>query len=118
MTEALKYEVNHFGIQVALVEPGFFQTEFSGNVVRFGMEPPYDELGDAWHAASMRLRGGAEVGPGPEAVVQMIADVVESDAPKLRNPVGDDAVMVCGARASMSDEEFEAAMRATLDLTW
>jgi NAD(P)-dependent dehydrogenase (short-subunit alcohol dehydrogenase family) len=118
MSEALKYEVNHFGVQVALVEPGFFQTEFSGNVLRVGVEPPYDELALAWTEASSRLRGGAEVGPGPEAVVRTIADVVEAEAPRFRNPVGDDAEMVCAARASMSDEEFEAAMRATLGLDW
>jgi NAD(P)-dependent dehydrogenase (short-subunit alcohol dehydrogenase family) len=118
MSEALKYEVNHFGVQVALIEPGFFETEFSGNVVRTGLEPPYDELQRVWTEASNRLRGGAEVGPGPEAVVQTIADVVEADVPKFRNPVGADAEMVCSARASMSDEEFEAAMRATLGLDW
>ncbi len=45
LTEALKFEVNHFGVKVALVEPGFFETEFSDNARRFGMDSaPYDEL--------------------------------------------------------------------------
>lgn len=118
MSEALKYEVNHFGIQVALVEPGFFQTSFSSNVTRVGSEAPYDELERAWTEAATKLRGGADVGADPDAVVQTIADVVEADVPKFRNPVGADAEMVCAARASMSDEEFEAAMRATLGLDW
>ena len=38
--------------------------------------------------------------------------------PQLRWPVDADAEMVVAARASSSDEEFEAAMRATLGLTW
>jgi NAD(P)-dependent dehydrogenase (short-subunit alcohol dehydrogenase family) len=118
MSEALKYEVNHFGVQVAIVEPGFFQTEFSGNARRVGFEPPYDELERAWTEAATKLRGGADVGADPDAVVQTIADVVEAEVPKFRNPVGADAEMVCAARASMSDEEFEAAMRATLGLDW
>ena len=48
----------------------------------------------------------------------MIADVVESDAPALRNPVGDDAEMVLGARDQIDDATFEATMRETLELDW
>lgn len=119
LTEALRYEVGHFGIKVALVEPGFFETAFSENVARYGLDAaPYDELDRQWAEASSKLRGGETIGPGPEAVVHTIADVVESDAPKLRNPVGADAEMVLAARAAMDDESFEAAMRVTLDLDW
>jgi NAD(P)-dependent dehydrogenase (short-subunit alcohol dehydrogenase family) len=119
LTEALKLEVAHFGIRVALVEPGFFATEFSDNVRRFGTETaPYDELAAAWSKASTRLRGGAETGPGPEAVAATIADIVESDAPAFRYPVGDDAEMVLAARSQMDDETFETTMRSTLELDW
>jgi NAD(P)-dependent dehydrogenase (short-subunit alcohol dehydrogenase family) len=119
LTEALKLEVNHFGIKVALVEPGFFETEFSGNARRFGMDSaPYDELEIAWSKAMERLRGGADAAPGPGIVATVIADVVESDAPALRNPVGDDAEMVLGARGVMDDATFEATMRETLELDW
>ncbi len=117
LTEALKFEVEHFGIKVAIVEPGFFQTTFSENVRRFGTDsPPYDELQQAWDAAAERMRGGEA--PGPEAVVHAIADIVEADAPAFRNPVGDDAVMVMAARGSMDDAAFEKAMRETLELDW
>ena len=119
LSEALSYEVGHFGIKVALVEPGYFQTAISGNALRFGTDTaPYDELERQWQEAAIRLRGGAETGPGPEVVAQKIADVVEAESPSFRNPVGDDAEMVFAARAAMNDEEFEAAMRATLQLEW
>ena len=119
LTEALMREVGHFGIKVALVEPGFFSTTFSDNAHRVGLDvAPYDELERAWSEAAARLRGGAEGGPGPEAVAFTIADIAESDAPAFRNPVGDDAVMVLGARAQMDDATFEATMRETLELDW
>ena len=48
----------------------------------------------------------------------LIADAVESEAPRLRWPVGADAEMVLAVRSTSTDEEFEAAMRGTLGLTW
>jgi NAD(P)-dependent dehydrogenase (short-subunit alcohol dehydrogenase family) len=117
LSEALKREVEHFGIKVAIIEPGFFQTTFSDNAHRVGTDtPPYDALERAWQEAAERLRGGEA--PGPEAVVHAIADVVESDAPAFRTPVGDDAVMVMAARDAMDDETFEQAMRDTLEMDW
>jgi NAD(P)-dependent dehydrogenase (short-subunit alcohol dehydrogenase family) len=119
LSEALKLEVGHFGIKVAIVEPGFFGTTFSDNAKRFGTDTaPYDELERTWQAAAQRMRGGAETGPGPEAVASVIADICEADEPAFRHPVGDDAEMVLGARGAMDDASFEAAMRATLELDW
>jgi NAD(P)-dependent dehydrogenase (short-subunit alcohol dehydrogenase family) len=118
LSEALHYEVAHFGIRIRLVEPGVFETAFRGNIARYGMEhAPYDELDRQWEAARGRLIGGDDA-PGPEAVAVAIADAVESTEPRLRWPVGADAEMVVAARASSTDEEFEALMRGTLGLDW
>ena len=118
LSEALHYEVGHFGIRVRLIEPGRFDTGFHGNIAGFGADrPPYDELARQWEAARGRLPGGSHP-PGPEAVGVAIADAVESTEPQLRWPVGADVEMVMAARASSTDEEFEALMRGTLGLTW
>ena len=118
LSEALHFEVGHFGIRVRLVEPGVFETGFQTNVARFGVDrPPYDELDRQWAGARERLVAAGSAS-GPEAVALAIADAVESTEPKLRWPVGADAEMVLAARASSNDEDFEAAMRATLGLTW
>ncbi len=117
LSEALMREVGHFGIKVAVVEPGYFQTAFSGNVYRVGMDtPPYDELQRQWEQAAEQLRGGEA--PGPEVVAQTIADIVEAEEPAFRYPVGDDAQMVMAARGAMDDAAFEAAMRETIKLDW
>lgn len=119
MSEALHYEVQHFGIWVRLVEPGVFETGFGGNVARYGIdEPPYDELERQWQTARSTLIGGAAEGPGPELVAAAIADAVECTERKLRWPVGADAEMVLPIRASMDDEAFEDAMRGSLGLDW
>jgi NAD(P)-dependent dehydrogenase (short-subunit alcohol dehydrogenase family) len=118
ISEALHYEIGHFGVRVRIVEPGVFATGFQGRVERFGLDDaPYDELDRQWIAARDKLLRSEEA-PGPEAVAAAIADAVEFEGPKLRWPVGADADLVIGARTTMSDEEFEAAMRATLGLEW
>ncbi|HYV58941.1 MAG TPA: SDR family oxidoreductase [Acidimicrobiia bacterium] len=118
LSEALHYEVGHFGVRVALVEPGFFETEFQAKEPRYGLDdPPYDELDRQWQAAFVKLQGDGPA-PGAEVVAQVIADAVEGSEQRLRWPVGADADMVLAARSTMDDETFEATMRGALDLTW
>lgn len=121
MSEALHYEVGHFGIRVVLVEPGRFATRFGETELRLGLDAPYDELDRQWNAAQAKLPTGGDEGaepPGPEAVAVAIADAVEHDATPLRRPVGVDAEMVVATRASMDDATFEATMREVLGLDW
>lgn len=119
ISEALHYEVGHFGVRVAVVEPGGFDTEFGSNRRIFAVdEPPYDQLDREWEQAQGRLQGTPGERPGPEIVAQTIADAVEGKEQKLRWPVGEDANLILQVRGSMNDEDFEATMRQTLELTW
>ena len=116
LTEALHYEVGHFGIRVRLVEPGIFTTDFQAKEYAFPVAAPYDELARQWEKARVALGGSAP--PGPEPVATVIADAIESQEHRLRWPVGADAEAVLAVRAASTDEEFEAAMRGTLGLEW
>lgn len=119
VSEALHYEVGHFGVRVAIVEPGGFDTSFGENRRIFGLDgPPYEELDRIWEEAQGRLQGSAGERPGPELVAQTIADAVEGKEQKLRWIVGDDAKLVLDTRYSMSDEDFERTMREVLKLDW
>jgi hypothetical protein len=77
--------------------------------------PPYDVLAEKTEAMTGAL--GRDAAPGPEVVALAIADAIESPA-ALRVPVGTDAEMVLGARATMDDASFEAAMRQVLKFDW
>lgn len=119
LSEALHLELGHWNVRVALVEPGGFDTNFGDNRMAFGIdEAPYDELDRVWAEAQSKLQGAEGERPGPEVVARTIADAVEGKERKLRWPVGDDANLVLQVRTSMNDEDFEATMRQTLDLTW
>jgi NAD(P)-dependent dehydrogenase (short-subunit alcohol dehydrogenase family) len=122
LSDAMHYELGHFGIRTILIEPGAIATNFSANVVHSGDHtPPYDELRQQWDAAGSRLLGGGEA-PGPELVADAIVGATEDaldggDGPR-RIPVGDDATLVIPLVRSMGDAEFEALMRDTLGLDW
>ncbi|HEV2993099.1 MAG TPA: SDR family oxidoreductase [Acidimicrobiia bacterium] len=118
LSESLHFEVSHFGIRVRIVEPGAFETAFDGNAVRGGIEgTPYEELDRQWEAARPALIGD---GPPPtaELVASVIADAIESTAPRLRWLVGPDAELAIGAKDSMPFEDFESSMRNLLGVTW
>jgi NAD(P)-dependent dehydrogenase (short-subunit alcohol dehydrogenase family) len=117
LSEALHIEMRHFNIWTYMIEPGAIETDFESNIRRYGVDDaPYDELQIQWDAAMDRL--GRQDAPGPEVVAATIAEAVESDGSQWRWPVGNDAVLICGARNSMDDNTFEATMRETLQFHW
>ena len=118
VSEALHYEVGHFGIRVVLIEPGAIETSFGENSRALGVEGgPYEELARQFESANEKLGGGGPA-PGPELVATAVAESLEADPPRLRWPVGADAELVIATRTAMDDESFEQAMRQTLDITW
>jgi NAD(P)-dependent dehydrogenase (short-subunit alcohol dehydrogenase family) len=117
LSEALHLEAGHFGIRTIVIEPGFFKTNISETHLDYGVDaPPYDELDAIMKKLSAQL--GRDAAPGPEVVATAIADSIESSAEAWRVPVGTDAEMVLGARATMDDVAFEQAMREVLNLDW
>jgi NAD(P)-dependent dehydrogenase (short-subunit alcohol dehydrogenase family) len=118
LTEGLAIELNHWGIRVIAIEPGYIDTAIGDNAVDFGHDvPPYDELARMWEGAQARLSGDGE-SQGPELVAVAIAEALEADDPPLRHPVGADADMIIGTRDSMPYEQFLATMKAFLGLDW
>jgi len=120
LSETLKYEAGHFGIRVHIVEPGGVETAFPANRRLVGAaagdeSSPYRELITQWEQASQRLGGGVRA--TPEAAALVILEAIEK-GDRLRYPVGQDAQLVFTARKAMDDEQFEAAMRQQLGLTW
>ena len=117
LSEALHLELGHFGIRVAVIEPGFVKSSFRANATRHGTDDaPYDELQRAWAGLEDALIGGER--PGPEVVGVAVADAVEGKRQVLRWPVGKDAELVLKARGSMDDAAFEEAMRGIVKLRW
>jgi NAD(P)-dependent dehydrogenase (short-subunit alcohol dehydrogenase family) len=94
LTEAAATELEHFGVRVVSVEPGFFKTEIANNS---DMEADIDDASP--YAADHRWinkfyeNGVGETGDDPAVVADAtVRAATDTNAP-IHNLVGDDAVM-------------------------
>jgi NAD(P)-dependent dehydrogenase (short-subunit alcohol dehydrogenase family) len=102
-TECLAQEVKGSGIRVALVEPGIIDTAMATTNL-----PQYDEStiyphGRRIHAFFTNPEKGEA---SPALVGEMIRYVIESNDPRLRYPVGPDALPFLGWRSTLSDQDW------------
>jgi NAD(P)-dependent dehydrogenase (short-subunit alcohol dehydrogenase family) len=102
-TESLAQEVKGFGIKVALVEPGIIDTAMTTTSL-----PQYDASSAYPHGR--RMHAFYNNPQKPEASVtlvgEMIRYVIECSDPRLRFPVGPDALSFLGWRGTLSDEDW------------
>jgi len=102
-SESLAQEVKGYGIKVALVEPGIIDTAMATTNL-----PQYDE--NTLYPHGRRIHAFFTNPEKPEAlpilVAEMIRYVIESDDPRLRFPVGPDALPFLGWRGAVSDEDW------------
>lgn len=116
MSEAMHYELGHFGIRTVIVEPGFIAPGMKADTEHLG-PADYDRLREQWDGMDDELVGDGGRTP-TDVAAGIIADCVENADTPLRVPIGPDAETTLAFRKQLSDEEFEAAMRAQLGLTW
>lgn len=119
LSEALHYEVRHFGVRVHLIEPGTIETAFLDSR-RWGDSDQksslYQPLIKQWMDGFTKLQDELGRADSSEAAEVILNAIEKGD--KLRYPVGADAEMVFTARKQMDDETFESTMRQQLGLTW
>ncbi|MFJ1459987.1 SDR family oxidoreductase [Nocardia sp. N2S4-5] len=92
-SQALAREVAPFGIHVTLIEPGGFDTDWSGPSAQHSTpNPAYDEIRDARNRARAGQHGGE-----PTATRPAILAVVDADQPPLRLFLGEAPLTIATA---------------------
>jgi short-subunit dehydrogenase len=115
ISDALRYEVKGFGVDVVIVEPGLIKTEFGSTVVGALQDVdggPYAEFNNAVGARTAgAYEGGglARLGAGPEAVAKKIERAIKRPAPRMT--VTASARIMLGLRRLMTDRMWDRSMR-------
>jgi NAD(P)-dependent dehydrogenase (short-subunit alcohol dehydrogenase family) len=119
LSDALRFELRGFGIDVVLLEPGLITTDF-GDAAAAAMGVVDGGEGDAYggfNAAVGAITKGAYDGPmrrlgaGPERVARTIERVISRRRPPARVTITPSAKLMIATRRLLSDRAWDAAMR-------
>lgn len=115
ISDALRFEVEKFGVDVVLIQPGLITTEF-GNAATASLEAPKAASGNAY--ADFNLAVGTATadayngpmrrfGGGPDKVAAKIEKAISASRPRPRYKVTASAVVMMGARKLLSDRMWD-----------
>jgi NAD(P)-dependent dehydrogenase (short-subunit alcohol dehydrogenase family) len=116
LSDALRFEVKGFGIDVVLIEPGLIKTEFGAAAVGSlgpAEDGPYAHFNSVVGSATAGAYddgGLARFGAGPEAVAKAIEKAIRH--PRSRIPVTASARIMIGLRRVLPDSLWDRAMRS------
>jgi NAD(P)-dependent dehydrogenase (short-subunit alcohol dehydrogenase family) len=108
LSESIRYELNEFGINIILIEPGVIKTNFLENLktadTTLKSESPYAELVDRTTKEFGKMMNSSS---SPIIVAEAILSAITSKDPEFRYVVGDDAESIMRIRQNSADKEFE-----------
>ena len=116
ISDALRFEVRGFGVDVVVIEPGLIRTGFARTALDSMGEDgsgPYAafEAGVARATRENYERGPlAALGGGPEAVAETIERVVSAARPRARYTVTPSAKLLISARRLLPDRAWDALL--------
>ncbi|MBA2794125.1 MAG: SDR family NAD(P)-dependent oxidoreductase [Thermoleophilaceae bacterium] len=115
ISDAMRFEVASFGVQVVLIQPGLIKTEFASAAVGAlnrgtADDGPYGQFNQEVAATTVGGYEGpaAKLGGGPDTVAKAIEKAVTATRPKARYPVTPSARLLMGQRALMPDRAWDA----------
>ena len=117
LSDALRFEVGEFGVDVVVIEPGLIATEF-GETASASMADiehgPYAKFNATVAKVTANAYTGpmARLGAGPEAVAGKIARALTAGRPATRYKVTPSAKMVMGMRRVMTDRMWDRFVRS------
>ena len=119
ISDALRFEVRGFGVDVVVIEPGLIKTRFGETAVGSiatqvgGGDDPYADFNAAVAAATAGIYEGpvARLGGGPETVARAIERAISARRPRTRYAVTPSARLILAQRRLLPDRAWDAVMR-------
>jgi short-subunit dehydrogenase len=114
LSDALRFEVKGFGVDVSIIEPGLIKTNFAETAVGSVAhdDGPYAEFNSAVAATTAGVYESplARLGAGPEAVARVIEKAITAQRPRARYPVTASARVMLAQRAVLPDRAWDAVV--------
>jgi NAD(P)-dependent dehydrogenase (short-subunit alcohol dehydrogenase family) len=113
LSDAMRFELGGFGVDVVVIEPGLIRTRFGeaavGTIQSGGDDGPWDGFNQAVAATTAGAYEGplSKLGAGPEAVARTIERAISSRRPRTRYPVTASARLMLAQRALMPDRLWD-----------
>jgi NAD(P)-dependent dehydrogenase (short-subunit alcohol dehydrogenase family) len=118
LSDALRFELKGFGIQVVIVEPGLIRTRFaeavSNALPQTASEDPYASFNAAVDQSTQNAyeKGSfvGRLGGEPEVVAKVIERAITAKSPKTRYRVTPSARLIIPSRGLMTDKTWDRLM--------
>lgn len=114
ISDALRFEVQGFGVDVALVEPGLIDTNFAqsvtANMQTTQTNGAYDDFNAAVAASTAAVYENPlyrRMGGKPDDVAEVIEKILKAKRPKTRYPVTPSARIIMAQRKIMTDRMWD-----------
>ncbi|MGH2713134.1 MAG: oxidoreductase [Thermoleophilaceae bacterium] len=114
ISDAMRFEVRGFGVDVTVIEPGLIRTSFAetsvGSVPQ--EEGPYAEFNTAVAAATAGAYEGpiGRLGGGPDDVAKVIEKAISARRPRTRYKVTASARVLMAQRSLLPDRAWDAVV--------
>ena len=114
LSDALRFEVAGFGVDVVLVEPGFIRSGFAEAAAEtIGAAPDGDPYREFTAGVLASTRAVYDKGPlgrlggSPADVAGVVLEAITADRPKTRYPVTASARLLLAARTVLTDRAWD-----------
>jgi NADP-dependent 3-hydroxy acid dehydrogenase YdfG len=117
ISDALRFEVRGFGVDVIIIEPGLIVTKFgevaAGSVQSAEADGAYADFNRRVAKLTEEAYRGplAKLGAGPEAVARAIEGAITASRPRARYPVTASAHLMINQRRLVPDRFWDLLMR-------
>jgi NADP-dependent 3-hydroxy acid dehydrogenase YdfG len=116
LSDAMRFEVRDFGVDVVIIEPGLIRTSFGeaavGSIEKGTEDGAYADFNAAVAATTAGAYEGpmAKLGAGPEAVARTIERAISRRRPRTRYPVTASARVLLAQHALLPDRLWDAVV--------
>jgi NAD(P)-dependent dehydrogenase (short-subunit alcohol dehydrogenase family) len=115
LSESMSYELEPFGIKVAIVEPGVIRTNFGNGLIvaKKSQDPnsPYSQMMQRSAAGFEKMMKNAS---SPDVVAKVVLNAIRDENPSLRYLAGSDVETWLGGKRKVADEEFYKMMKQNM----